>query len=194
MNFPVCSEKIKVAIISREDGPAMVTHRLRQLARGRGMSIEDLDAGIMVNTEAQTQSFRIDNLKDVEEMGEWLKRHEIQMAFIDVLKNIHSQDENRNMRPVMEAFDHLRQISGCQIAVLHHTPKHGPLSSRGDGAIESWWDWRIAIQPDENDETIKTVSFKTKSGSPPPPTTVKYHESEDKLSSTIRPVHTGGAR
>jgi AAA domain/CHC2 zinc finger len=194
MHFPPCAEKVKTAIISREDGAAMVKGRLRQLATGRGLRLEDLDGGLLVNTEEQSAGFQIDNPKDVEELGDRLRRNEVKMTFIDVLRNIHSADEHKGMRPVMAAFDRLRQSSGSQICVLHHTPKNGPPSSRGDGSIESWWDWRIAIEPETNDESIKHVSFKTKAGSPPASITVKYYESADKLSSTIRPVRAGGAR
>jgi len=47
--------------------------RLTQLAAGRGLSLEDVNANILVNTVKQSSSFHIDSQKELEEMAEWLK-------------------------------------------------------------------------------------------------------------------------
>jgi len=56
---------VKSAIISREDGPELVKRRLTQLAAGRGLSLEDVNANILVNTVKQSSSFHIDSQKNL---------------------------------------------------------------------------------------------------------------------------------
>ena len=192
LGFNPCSEKVRTAIVSREDGAQRVKERLAALALGRGLTLEDLDqAGLLVNSEEQTTDFKIDNPQHVAEMAEWLKRNSVQMVFIDVLKNIHGADEHNAMRPVMAAFDELRRISGSQVCVLHHTnhgAQPGKARASGDTAISAWWDWMVSIEPDAEDEMIKSIFFRTKAGAPPAPQTVKYSQSEDRRASAIRPL------
>jgi hypothetical protein len=55
---------IKCAVISREDGPRMVSRRLKQLAAARNLSASQIDRNLLVNTEEQSARFKIDRAAD----------------------------------------------------------------------------------------------------------------------------------
>lgn len=64
---------VKCAVISREDGPVIVHRRLTQLGRAHNLEAYDLDRNILVNTDKQSATFKIDRAKDLDEMAEWLR-------------------------------------------------------------------------------------------------------------------------
>jgi len=176
---------VKSAIISREDGPELVKRRLTQLAAGRGLSLEDVNANILVNTVKQSSSFHIDSQKELEEMAEWLKAGKVEFCVIDVLNRLHFQNENStdDMTKVMIKFDELAALSGAQICVIHHLGRTG--NSRGSTTIEGWADFICKLEQDPIDESLKTVTIKTKSRGSIEPRSVKYWQSDDKTQSRI---------
>lgn len=191
MGFKPYQEPVRVAVISREDGPALVRSRLVQLANGRGLELERLDENILINTPEQAASFQIDNSADVAKLAKTLKEHEIEVVFIDVLNKIHRGDENSasDMSRVMSGFDSLRDQSGAAPVVIHHTAKAaGSVTARGSSAIDSWFEWSVAMKPSAEDERIKEVSFRTKASEPREPIQVMYHQSLDQRISKIVPV------
>lgn len=176
---------VKVAIISREDGPVMVKRRLSQLAAGHGLSAMDVDRNILVNTIEQSSRFRIDNQKDLEEMAKWLKMSGVEFTVIDVLNKIHAQEENSStdMTRVMSKFDELAHMSGSQVCVIHHTNKIGGV--KGSTSIEGWADYVFRLEADKEDESIKTLFVKTKSTGQISPRSMKYIQNEEQTISRI---------
>ena len=176
---------VKTAIISREDGPELVKRRLTQLAAGRGLSLEEVNSSILVNTVRQSSSFHIDSQKDLEEMAEWLKAGRVEFCVVDVLNRLHFQNENStdDMTKVMIKFDELAHLSGSQICVIHHLGRTG--NSRGSTTIEGWADFICKLEQDPIDESLKTVTIKTKASGMIEPRSVKYRQSDDKTQSRI---------
>jgi hypothetical protein len=176
---------VKTAIISREDGPELVKRRLTQLAAGRGLSLQDVNSNILVNTVKQSTSFHIDSQKEREEMAEWLKASHVEFCVIDVLNRLHYQNENStdDMTKVMLLFDELATLSGAQVCVIHHLGRTG--NSRGSTTIEGWADFICKLEQDALDDSLKTVTIKTKSRGAIEPRTVKYWQSDDKEQSRI---------
>ena len=176
---------IRTAIISREDGPELVKRRLTQLAAGRGLSLEDVNQYILVNTVKQSSSFHIDSQKELEEMAEWLKAGRVEFCVVDVLNRLHFQNENStdDMTKVMIKFDELAHLSGSQICVIHHLGRTG--NSRGSTTIEGWADFICKLEQDPIDESLKTVTIKTKAQGSIEPRSVKYWQSDDKTQSRI---------
>lgn len=176
---------VKTAIISREDGPELVKRRLTQLAAGRGLSLEEVNSSILVNTVRQSSSFHIDSQKDLEEMAEWLKAGRVEFCVVDVLNRLHFQNENStdDMTKVMIKFDELAHLSGSQICVIHHLGRTG--NSRGSTTIEGWADFICKLEQDPIDESLKTVTIKTKASGMIEPRSVKYWQSDDKTQSRI---------
>jgi hypothetical protein len=176
---------VKTAIISREDGPELVKRRLTQLASGRNLSLEAIDPFILVNTVKQSSSFHIDSQKELEEMAQWLRAGKVEFCVIDVLNKLHFQKENStdDMTKVMIKFDELASLSGAQICVIHHLGRTG--NARGSTTIEGWADFICKLEQDPTDESLKTVTFKTKAKGLVTPRSVKYWQSDDESQSRI---------
>jgi hypothetical protein len=186
LGAPKYHREVKTAVISREDGPGLVHRRLSQLAAGRGLSAKALDSNLLVNTERQSSTFRIDVQRDLDEMAEWLRAGEVEFTVIDVLNRIHSQQENSSddMTRVMQRFDELAEKSGSQICVIHHTSKSGGI--KGSTSIEAWADYVCRLEPDVGDESIKKLLLKTKSISAVEPRFMRYWQSPDESRSQIK--------
>ena len=87
------------------------------------------------------------------------------------------------MTKVMIKFDELAALSGAQICVIHHLGRTG--NSRGSTTIEGWADFICKLEQDPIDESLKTVTIKTKSRGSIEPRSVKYWQSDDKTQSRI---------
>lgn len=184
-------EPLTVAVVSREDGPQMTMHRIREFARGRGLNFADISR-LQVNTFEQSATFAIDNDEDVARLCVALKAAGTELVIFDVLNKLHSADENDNtkMTAIMARFDHIRAETGADVAVIHHDAKNstpGAKRPRGASSIDSWWDWKVSIQVDVQDDSRKEVFFASKAGQPHPPITVRF-ESSTLYGSRIVPV------
>lgn len=182
------SRPVKCAIISREDGPDLVWRRLSQLASGRGVYMPQIDPYIRVNTVEQSANFHVDVQADLEEMASWLRAAEIEFVVVDVLNRLHFGEENStdSMTKVMLKFDELAELSGAQVCVIHHAGRTG--NSRGSSSIEGWADFIVKLEADSQDESLKTVTIRTKASGAVKPRHVQYWQSEDQTDSQIRLV------
>lgn len=180
------SRPLKCAVVSREDGPAMVYRRLKQLAAGHNIGAWDIDQNILVNTIEQSSRFKIDRDEDVREMADWLKMCGIEFCVIDVLNRLHDQQENSSddMTRVMAKFDELAALSGAQICVIHHTNKAGGV--KGSTSIAGWADYVVTLEQSLDEDAVKTIHLKTKSAGSVAPRDVRYHQSEDQTASRIQ--------
>jgi hypothetical protein len=181
----------KVGVVSREDGPGMTMFRIQQFALGRGLDFKALP-GLFVNTFQQRSSFSIDSEVDVDDICKWIKHEGIELCIFDVLNVLHARDENDNskMTAVMARFDVIRSATGCDVAVLHHDTKNsapGAKKPRGASSIDSWWDWKVSINVDPEDDSLKRVFFGTKAGQPLSPLTVQF-QSHPSMGMRITPV------
>lgn len=173
------AEPIRTGIVSREDGPGMTKRRIKQFAEGRNIPMSALDKQLRVNTYEQKRSFSVDSDADLEEIIEWLKKEEIRFCIFDVLNVLHSFDENSNtqMTQVMKRFDKIKAESGSDIAIIHHDKKDsgaGNKKPRGASAIDSWWEWKVSISPDPENERIKQVFFGSKAAPAHIPVTIEF--------------------
>jgi hypothetical protein len=170
--------KVKIGVVSREDGPGMTMHRLEQFAKGRGLDFHQL-SGLFVNTFQQRAAFSIENDTNVEDLCKWIEHEGIEICIFDVLNKLHATDENDNtkMTAVMARFDYIRTQTGCDVAVIHHDAKNsapGAKKPRGASSIDSWWDWKVSISVDPEDDSLKRVFFGTKAGQPLSPIAVQF--------------------
>lgn len=185
---PPYHRALRCAVISREDGPGMVHRRLTQLAKPRGLTAQEIDRNLLVNTEEQSARFKIDRPQDLDEMAAWLKSEGVEFCVIDVLNRLHDQQENHSddMTRVMQRFDEFAQRAGCQVCVIHHTNKVGGV--KGSTAIEGWADYVVRLEQCRDDESVKTLFIKTKSSGTIPPRTIRYWQSGDQSESRIELV------
>jgi AAA domain len=176
---PCISRPVKTAVVSREDGPGMTKRRVAQFAQARGVTMDSLDAWLRFNTYEQKGSFSIQSDADLDEAIRWIKQEQIGFCIFDVLNILHGADENSNtaMTQVMKRFDSIRAATGVDLAIIHHDAKNaesGNKKPRGASAIDSWWEWKISISPDAEDESVKRVHFGSKAAVPHAAMTIEF--------------------
>jgi hypothetical protein len=184
LGAPAYHRNIKCAVISREDGPSMVYRRLTQLADSR-TTLPELDRHLLVNTPQQSSRFKIDREEDLQAMGIWLRSEAIEFCVIDVLNRLHDGEENNSdvMTRVMQQFDELAKVGGCQVCVIHHTNKNGGV--KGSTSIEGWADYIVRLEQSQDDEAVKILHLRTKSSGTVAPRTIRYSQSENQKQSRI---------
>lgn len=171
--------QFRTAVISREDSPGLTKHRVWQFALARNVSMAQLDHWIRFNTHEQRATFSIQNEADCLEVIKWLKQEEIEFCIFDVLNVLHTADENSNtdMTAVMKRFDAIREATGVDLVVIHHDKKDsspGQKKPRGASSIDSWWEWKVSISPDADNEEIKMIYFGSKATMAHCPTKVTF--------------------
>lgn len=179
---------VRVAVISREDGPQLLIDRIKMLAVGRNLSMHEIDKNIRVNTEEQSKRFHVDNQADLDEMAQWLKVEQIEFCIIDVLARLHFGKENSadEMTKIMLKFDELSQKSGAQVCVIHHSNAEG--EGRGSTAIDGWADYIFRLESDPDDQALKKLSVRTKASGHVIPKMMRYRQSDDMKESRIELV------
>ena len=173
------SRRVKTAVVSREDGPGMTKRRVAQLAEARGVGMDSLDKWIRFNTYEQKSSFSIQSDSDLEEIVKWIKKEEVEFCIFDVLNVLHGADENSNtaMTQVMKRFDSIKEATGVDLAIIHHDKKDsgtGNKKPRGASAIDSWWEWKVSISPETDNERVKVVHFGSKAIASHPSLTIEF--------------------
>lgn len=165
--------KTRVALITREDAPALTAWRLRSLCMGRGIMPESID-GLWVNSKAQSPYFRLDSGELVNSMVSAIKRHRCQFVILDVMNVLHGADENdaTEMRKVMDSLTRIHQETGASLCVLHHFNKSGDGNMtqrlRGSSAIAGWAEYVVAMEH----QAVRKVSFELKAAQSPDPLSV----------------------
>ncbi len=102
-----------------------------------------------------------------------LKAVKPEFVILDVFNVLHSADENDNteMRVVLDHVNRLQREVGCAVAVIHHFNKTGVGSLtkrlRGAGAIAGWAERLIGVEA--ADEHVRKMQFELKAAQPPEP-------------------------
>jgi len=174
LDFPV-PQRVKTALITREDNPALTKWRLRHLLAGKGKTLEDVGDHLWVNSREQSPEFRLDKPEQVAEMLLELKKVKPEFLILDVLNVLHGRDENDNqeMRRILEQLTLIQQEVGCSIAVLHHFNKmaEGSMTQRlrGSSAIAGWAEWLVGIEPVPGGKGLRSMEFELKAAMSPEP-------------------------
>jgi RecA-family ATPase len=166
----------KVAYISREDTPALTRWRLRKLLVSWQVPEAELEQWMYINSRDQSPQFKLDVPEQFNEMLAALKQFGPEIVFLDVLNIMHSKDENDNteMRKVMDKADDLSRELRCSISVLHHFNKEmkARLTERirGASSMSGWVEWVIGLHKDkeeDDEDTLRWAEFDLKASSPP---------------------------
>jgi hypothetical protein len=164
---------VKTALITREDNPGLTRWRMDRLLAGKNKTMADLEGRLYVNSREQSPAFCLDNVELFAPMIAELKAVQPEFVILDVFNILHSADENDNteMRRILEDLNRLQREVGCAIGVVHHFNKsaEGSLTQRlrGSGAIAGWAEWLIGIEA--ADEHIRKMQFELKAAQPPEP-------------------------
>lgn len=160
----------KVALISREDNPALTRWRLARLS-GEGLAA--VDGWLYVNTRAQSKTFSLTNDAEHAEMLSELKRVKPELAIFDVMNVMHGSDENDNteMVRVLRRLSEIHAEAGCAVCVVHHFNKlaEGSLTARmrGSSAIAGWAEWMVGVE--KFGDRTRRVTFELKACEPQEP-------------------------
>jgi AAA domain/CHC2 zinc finger len=191
LNFHI-PRPVRTAIIAREDNPALTAWRIRHLWNGKTSGHSDLiTENLWVNTRAQSKDYKIDVEELHKEMSEELKARQIRFAIFDVFNVLHSADENDNgeMREVLQCLTALQAEAGCQIALVHHFGKGtGSMMHRlrGSTAIAGWVEWMVGISIVDPETKLRRMEFEAKVDNPPEP--IHYRIVTDKAAGQARLV------
>jgi len=178
----------RVALISREDNPALTAWRVRHLAAPSA----DIERGnLYVNTRRQSPEFKLDNPELWQAIVDSLIGRRIEFAIFDVFNVMHLADENDNteMRAVLQKLTELQAAVGCGIGVVHHLNKgDGSLTKRlrGASAIAGWAEWLIAVRMADEDTKVRHMQFELKAAESPDD--LHYHIDTEEEGSRIRRV------
>lgn len=172
------SRPVRTALVSREDNPALTAWRLRQLILAKeraGYSVDLVGENLWINTREQTPTMLLDDREEVEHIIEDFKEEHIEFAIFDVFNVLHHADENDNteMRKVLDQFSRVHREVGCGIGIIHHYNKgdSGSMTQRmrGSSAIAGWAEWLIGISIADEESRIRRMEFEGKAASPPNP-------------------------
>lgn len=168
---------VRVALISREDTPALTAWRIGHLLRGKDspQSLSLADENLWVNTRDQSPQYQLDNEEQYQEMLKELCAVKPDLAIFDVLNRLHGADENDNqeMCAILQKFTEIQEKAGCSIAVVHHFNKaqSGTLINkmRGSSAIAGWAEWVAGISLVDQESGVRRMDFETKVAESPAP-------------------------
>jgi AAA domain/CHC2 zinc finger len=164
---------VRTALITREDNPALTRWRMDRLLAGKNRTTADLEGRLYVNSREQSPAFRLDESELFASMIAELKAVQPEFVILDVFNILHGADENDNteMRRILEELNRLQCEVGCAIGAVHHFNKNaeGSLTQRllGAGAIAGWAEWLIGVEA--ADEHIRKMQFELKAAQPPEP-------------------------
>jgi hypothetical protein len=182
------------ALVTREDNPALTKWRMNRLLHGKNRTVAELEGHLFVNSREQSPHFRLDKPDLLGSMVAGLKGLKPEFVILDVFNVMHAADENDNtqMRAVVEQLSVLQREVSCSIAVVHHFNKQadGSLTQRlrGASAIAGWAEWLIGIESISGEQKTRRMSFELKAASQPDPITYAIHTDELEHASTIERV------
>jgi RecA-family ATPase len=170
----------RVAIISREDNPALTSWRLKHLLSGKsGGNVNLIEQNLYINSRQQTPEFMLDQPDQVAELVAALRDREIEFAIFDVFNVMHAADENDNteMRGVLRFLSQIQADTKCSIGVVHHFNKAetGSMTQRlrGASSIAGWAEWLIGISIVDEATKLRRMDFELKAAQPPESITYK---------------------
>lgn len=166
-------DPVNVAVVSREDNPALTGWRLRSLSKARGVRFDDVN--LYVNTRQQSERLMLDCEQEMSELITALHQVKPQFVLFDVLNVLHGADENDNteMRTVLSALTRIQTEAKCSVGVVHHFNKNdsGSMTQRlrGSSAIAGWAEWLVGISMADDELKIRKMEFELKAAQPPEP-------------------------
>ncbi len=177
LDFPI-PVPVRVGLVSREDNPHLTAWRLRSLMSGKGLTVvqqQMLEKNLYVNTRAQTPGLMLDNEEEMNELLAAIKAKRLEFVILDVFNVLHAADENDNteMRKVLNQCKRIQDESGAAIGILHHFNKEtqGSVTQRlrGASAISGFAEWMIGITMADEELRIRRMEFELKAACPPEP-------------------------
>jgi 5S rRNA maturation endonuclease (ribonuclease M5)/archaellum biogenesis ATPase FlaH len=180
----VVSKRRRVAIISREDAPQETARRLRLLQAGSAARAEYNWGQVWINTVAQSPEFLLNSTEEVDALIKELQMEQFDLAIFDVLRELHTGDENDNtiMAAVLATLKRIQAEARCAILLLHHLSKQQSLNvfrdARGAGAIHGWTEWGVGLTVEDESlprrDWVRKADFELKYACPADPVYFRF--------------------
>ena len=161
--------RVKVALAAREDNPMLTNRRIAWLRNM--MPKENLDEWFYVNTKRQKSRVMLDDSEQLDELIHNIKTRGIEFLILDVLNRLHGADENDNteMRSVLDRVDTITSETGCSVCLIHHTSKADDSNatviagSRGASSIAGFAEFAGRVDVVDVDGRVRRLRWDSKS-------------------------------
>lgn len=166
-------KRAKVGLVSREDHYGLTQWRERKLRAHRKLLAEELDGWLYINAKGMKPKVLLDDPAEVKTLVTDLKRYGTEFLILDVMRVLHSAEENDNteMQKIIDVLNSIQQDCGCSIALIHHTNKREDASltesARGAGAIAGWAEFVGGIIVADGDQHVREFSCELKAAMSP---------------------------
>jgi 5S rRNA maturation endonuclease (ribonuclease M5) len=153
-------KRVRTALVSREDFGGLTQSRIIRISRQRNVTPGELDGWLYVNAKGLKPKIMLDYPDDVAALVADLKRYQTEFLVLDVMRVLHSAEENDNteMQKVIDVLNHIQSETGASICLIHHDNKRDDATlterARGASAIAGWAEFICGIRVvDETDWT-----------------------------------------
>lgn len=166
-------KRVKVALVSREDTYGLTQWRLRKLRKSRGQTTQELDGWLYVNAKGLKPKIMLDYPDEVARLISDLKRHGSEFLILDVMRVLHSQEENDNtdMQKVIDVLNRIQEEAGCSICLIHHDNKREDATLteriRGASAIAGYAEFICGIRLVDDTDLTREFACELKACMPP---------------------------
>jgi hypothetical protein len=152
-----------VLFYGAEDSVAHLRQRIEGIALARGVSLADLDLGLIV-----APSLRLDTDRDLTRLRRTLEQRRPRLLILDPLVRMHRLDENSagEVSALLGALRELQRAYGAALILVHHLRKKGAprgqdgQSLRGSGDIHAWSDSSLYLRRRDK-QVIMTVEHRS---------------------------------
>ena len=188
-------QRVRTALITREDAPGLTRWRMWRLLRGLGETEAELADWLYINSREQSKQFKLANPEQLAAMTAALQHFRPEVVILDVFNVMHSTEENDNseMRKILDRVEAIRNDIGCAFAIVHHfgKDKERRLTERmrGASATAGFAEWVIGLRfaSDSKTERRRIMEFELKAAEPPDPIcfTIESND-EDRRTELVR--------
>lgn len=151
-----------------------IGNRIKELANGRGLRIEELVRDIHVGYGTK---MKIDSSDSFAAFEAYVRKTKPSIVIIDPMSPLHSLKENDrdDMQPLLNRLKELVLETQTFLLLVHHSTKskESRHSLRGSSTMSAWYDSLIEVTNRRRGTTICSLSFELKNAKPPD--TMKLH-------------------
>lgn len=166
-------KRVRVALVSREDNGSLTQWRTMKLMKQRNLTKDDLDGWLYINAKGLKPQIMLDCSDDVALLIADLKRYQTEFVILDVMRVLHSQDENDNtdMQKVIDVLNHIQAETGANVCLIHHDNKREDATlterARGASAIAGWAEFICGIRVMEEQDWTREFACELKAAMAP---------------------------
>ena len=166
-------KRVKVALVSREDFYGLTQWRERKLRAERKLEAAELDEWLYINAKGLKPKIMLDYPDEVAALIADLKRYQSEFVILDVMRVLHSADENDNteMQKVISVLNLIQDATGAAVCLIHHDNKREDATlterARGASAIAGYAEFICGLRVVDDAEWVREFSCELKAAMAP---------------------------